>query len=347
MPPRQAAPPTTSAPVSQPTAAADDLTTMLSQLGLPPDVVEQILAGGSGNTDPFAIFTSNFADPNMEVFSRHMAPRPPRVFGADIPDLTGTSIGPARRHEPTSRVFGADVPFFDIEESTKSVGDLLKSFYTFDRGRLLEVQRQLYAGGFMGDIDISDVNWGQHDESTFVAWAAAVTRAARYFAAGRKLTVDEVLASAASDRLGQQEDGSGGGGQQRVVSLSDPLALNQLLDSQAQSTLGRKATAQEQRMFVGIVHELQRSSQLAAQPVSRTSGDYDTDRSGDLSQAEVEAALAGGGDSGNQGGVVETTQPSPDAQAEAMLRSQHPVEAQAHDIDGQFRNFLQSLQGLV
>jgi len=344
-------------PLSQ---ADEDLLSMFVDMGITPEMVLTTMAGQaqSGLSSPY----SEFADPEATVFAgTNLVPR----YGAN-PEFYEQEIrgreGARYRPQPTEgEVRGREGtryrPRVRVEEETGTVGDLLTDFYEWNRNELLDRQRQLYAAGFYGDIDITKVSWGVHDEASFVAWAQAVARASRFFEAGKKASVDDVLRAAARERLGNAgimggaggAGGGGGGGGARTVSLSDPLSLYSVLDSTAQSILGRKATAEEQRMFVGIVHSLQRESQLAVQPESGAGQPLPADPNGDgrISQAELEAALASRRSDVSDDTVSVGTPPSPEAQAESLLRTQNPTEAGAYDIASSFANFIQLLRGVV
>jgi hypothetical protein len=308
--------------------------------GLTPELLDQVLANAPQSSPFDAVLAQLGLDPTTQVFARRWQTRRSSgdvVFGAEVPSLNPQG--------PTRRVFGVDVPELEQVDASRSAVDLLGEFYALEGDQLLDLQRSLYAAGFMGDVDIADVYWGQHDEESFSAWARAVGRAARYFAVGEELTVDDVIRTAARERLGGLGEGAGTG-QQRVVHLADPAALAQLLDTAATAVLGRRATAGQQQMFVGVIHRLQREGQLAAQPVSPSTNvtTLDVDRSGTFDQGELDAAL----DLQTMSdGVTEVVQVNPTAQAGALLRQQNPTEAGAHDIDLAFRQFIESLRGIV
>lgn len=337
MPPRQ-----------EPPSAAEDeaLAALAESFGLSPEDLRAGMAAaaqGAGGDPLIPVFTGYRQRPGMgedpTEYWLYEGATPGRQNrpGQRPYDI---NVTPGRVRRPS---FIGDVPTDAVEDTTSTTTELLTEFYKWDRDELMENQRLLYAAGFYGDVDIAKVPWGVHDEASFQAWGQAVNRAASFYAAGRKLTVEQVLRTAARERLGADPNGAGGqGGAGAVVSLSDPVGLGQLLDSTANSVLGRKATPAEQRMFVGIVHRLQRESQLAAQQ-SATPATVDTDRSGDLSAAEVDSALAARG----SGGATEVVQPSPEAQAAELLRQQNPAEAGAHDVADQFANFVGLLRGVV
>lgn len=231
-------------------------------------------------------------------------------------------------------------------DTFSTAGDLLKDFYKFDKNKLLQMQKLLFAGGFFGNATIGDIQWGRHDEDSFRAWATAVTRTARFNQSGSKVTVEQVLSSLAAQG---GSFGAGGDQQVRSVSLSDPAELRSTLDSVASKVLGRNANLEEQRMFVALIHRLQSDSQLALQPVLDQGLDASSIGSLDQLDAAVSAQMSGQLGGSVAGGPIDVTatQPSPVAQAQETLRAQNPAEAGAHDIALQFANFLQLLNSPV
>ena len=170
------------------------------------------------------------------------------------------------------------------ERETTEVGDLLQEFYELDRQELIELQERLFAGGFYGqDAEVDDVAWGEHDEVSFDAWTLVVLRAARFNAAGRDITTDDVMQMAA-----ESANLSGDAGQERkvIVQLDDPAAIARMVDTIMRRRTGRKGTPEEQREMVAMIHELQREWSIAqAQAIQADSGTFT------IRDVDVEARL--------------------------------------------------------
>lgn len=328
MAPRQQKPP--------PSNVDDILAQAAEELGIDPSVLM-----GAG-ADPYAIFTG--VDPTDRVVDRN---NPTRTRRSNIPEgAHGT--GRARDY------IGPGTPRYT------QVGEVLKRFYQMDPRTLRRYQALLYAGGFFGNLDITEVRWGMHDDDSFAAWSQAVARTARLNAAGKPVTWSQVIGDAAwaaglnPEELGAALQGSDEDleallssaaedeGDIITVALSDPNALRATIDQVSSAVLGRKSNAAEQRMFVALMHGLQREGQVTAQTAQR---DAERAASRRLSPA---AALGFGDDVLPPGDtVVEYSSPDADATAEAMIRQENPGEAGAHDIAIQFANLLDLLDSPV
>lgn len=316
----------------QPSSEDDLLEQLAEEFGIDPS---QLGGLGAEQQDPYAIFEGVQTTDQVGVQSR--------------PDYR---VGPPldAQGRTRSRIYTGS------ELVTASVGEVLKKFYQLSPTTLRRMQALLFAGGFFGDAEIDDIAWGQHDDVSFSAWAGAVARTARLNAAGKDVTYQQVIGDAAwaagldpetlGDVLESGDDKSledllgglaGGEGQQIDVMLSDPNALRATMDRAASAVLGRKANAAEQRMFISMIHDVQRSGQIAVQKGEGV--EIGTDP----------AAMAGFDDTPLQAGDVVTqyTPPAEEADAEAFARQQNPAEAGAHDIAIQFANLLEMLPAPV
>lgn len=327
---------------------------------------------GVGSSLGFDLYASpeSYVDPTAQVYTGKR-----QVAEADPYEK---ALGPVGLNKKTGKWEIIQPPTYREEDATKQAGELLADFYKMGREELMRAQRLMFAGGFYGGADLSDIQFGVQDEASFAAWARVVSRAARFHGAGKKMTIPDILAEAARSG-GMDDDGTGKTSSTKIVSLSDPVALQQTLNTTAQAVLGRKATVEEQRMFVALVHNMQTSSQVAAQSADEggggavVTGGYevvDTPfpveggvpsipeagspegrapagtavplSSPDVSMAELQARQPAAG-----GGTVAVAQPSPEAQAEDILRRNNPEEAGAHDVAAVFDNFLRLLRGPV
>ncbi len=317
---------------------------MADELGVDPAALTEQL--GSTGGDPYAIFAQGVgADDTVGVRVRDTRGRPGPPTGAH-----GTDRSPGRSTGP--RLI------------TETVGEVLKRFYKLYPAQLRRIQALLYAGGFFGNIDLDEVRWGEHDDETFAAWTQAVARTARLNAAGQKVTYEDVMVQAAeaagldmrelSLKLLGGDEGEleqmlaalvDGGEEGRVIDvlLSDPNALRSTMDQATSAVLGRKANAAEQRMFISMIHGMQRQGQIARQTA-------EPGEAGEMVAVGADPASAiGADDSLLRAGDVVTEYAPPDegATAEALARQQNPEEAGAHDIAMQFATLLEMLPAPV
>lgn len=354
MPPyryRQTPPPTEGGPTSPEELAA--------QLGI------DLSAMGSGS-DPFDIFTEG-ASPDSQVGSGYIPPaplgdntRPQSRFTGDDSKTRGVTP------QSILDTFGLG-PEKDRDGGITytSIAKLLKRFYQLSPDHIRRVQAMLYAGGFYGDVDVTDIRWGDHDEASFSAWAELLARTAKLNAAGQDVTYTDVLAQAATDagidldilgdlfEEGSEEaiedylDRTTGEGDLIQITLSDPNSLRATMDQAASAVLGRRATPAEQQMLISAIHGIQRQGQAAMQGKP---GLFAQQLEGDLSgNTDIPGSLGFGDEFPSGGGdtIIEYAPPDEAATAEALLREQNPGEAGAHDVANQVANLLQLLNAPV
>jgi hypothetical protein len=320
----------------------DPIQELLKQYGSGDVNIEQLIAQYAGGGDPYAIFTGG-VDANSQVgVSANVLPRRP-----------GPPIGDSGRQ----RAPGVAT----VNITYDKVGEVLKAFYRLGPDGLRRMQALLFAGGFYGaNVNLTDIPWGVADEASFSAWAQAVARAARMNAAGQDVTYQQVIGNAAESAgldmkdLEKALEGTDADlenllsatmpGDVFTVALSDPAGLRSTLDRTASAVLGRKANPAEQRMFISMIHGMQREGQLTQQ------------RGAAAAQSIAQAGMFGGaaeaagfGDETTPPGdqVVTYSLPDVEGQAEEALRNANPAEAGAHDIAAQFANFLEIMKGPI
>ena len=332
-----------------PSNEQEALEQVIRELGLDPAIIE----GFGPVTDPYAIFTGwlpgGLTGAERVPDRKNLAP-PPRPYER----RPGPPID-ARDVDPRARP--AEQPVYATDTT---VGELLQRFYKFHPQTLRQIQALLYAGGFYGNIDIDQIRWGEHDEASFAAWTTAVARAARITAAGRDISVNDLLnevakaagldMNALAEAIESGDDDAieallerlvGGEEEGRVINviLSDPNGLRATIDRVASSVLGRKANAAEQRMFISFIHELQRQGQIAMATAEADTVEVGTEP---MSAVGVDDSPLRPGDV-----VTEYAPPDEAATAEALLRRENPEEAAAHDIAVQVANLLDMLPAPV
>ena len=130
-----------------------------------------------------------------------------------------------------------------------------------------QIQEAMYLGGFYGKQKLNAIDWGAVNDQSYSAFTNLFQLTAQKNAAlkaqGKStMTWQEVMQKQMEQVAPMmQAFGAASGAQGPRVTLADPNALANALDSVSQSTIGRKATADEQRMFVAGYHSLQSNDQ--------------------------------------------------------------------------------------
>src|SRR5690606_24545474 len=162
-----------------PSNEQEALEQVIRELGLDPSIIGEL----GPVADPYAIFTGGLTGTERVPDRKSLAPRSPRPYER--------RPGPPIDARDVNRRAGPAEP--PVYATDTTVGELLQRFYKFDPQTLRRIQALLYAGGFYGNVDIDQIRWGQHDEDSFAAWTTAVARAARITAAGRDISVNDLL----------------------------------------------------------------------------------------------------------------------------------------------------------
>lgn len=201
----------------------------------------------------------------------------------DLPVYTGTGTSVGLKPLGTKSV-GRKTPFIGISQKdrTKRQTELEKEFYAMSPEDRRELQKRLYAGGFYSGTDPDKVVLGVPDEVSFSAYAKAVARAAAYYNAGKKMTVDEVIDESAGilDQIygaGGRRGGGGAGGDGSsraplTIGLTNPEDLKAVAQRTATGTLGRALSQSELNQFIASFHQAQSTAQTNAYNADVTGG---------------------------------------------------------------------------
>jgi len=334
------APPPSGAP-TQPTGGTDPISAMLDELIANGDIDEEtaaaIASGAAQGADPFASDISGFnvggaaqvAHPSADTMASRIERRRANELRGPL-----TNEERARVEAEITREESAAT---STHHPPQKLGDLLKAFYRLPEQDLLELQKHLFAGGFYGDRGITDIAWGEHGEDSFAAYAQALERAARYYGAGADIGYWDVIRMASEAGAGVRAEGVTGpnGSGTRVlggrnVDLSDPAALRLTLDETSRAILGRRASTEEQRVFVSLLHSLQRQAAGGVEVSVDAAGMPNLD---DLDQV-IEDVRTGNYGTGDVG-AADFTQVSPEAQAYEYAIQAAPTEYAANQVSGQ------------
>jgi hypothetical protein len=138
----------------------------------------------------------------------------------------------------------------------KPISDVYGEFYNMDATQRQGLQTALFAAGFYGTKKLDSIPFGEADDTSEAALTALLVRTAKMNAAGQDVTWEEVLANLSGSDAAKARLAAGGGGGSSV-SYYDPTYLAQTLDDAAKNVLGRKASVDEQRMFINAFHAAQ------------------------------------------------------------------------------------------
>lgn len=286
---------TTTPAAATPSYTSDDFTAMFSQLQS---------SGLFSDSTTLSSIWGNSLDDNYPVQRRKSGSTPnPNAYLSG-----GASAAQAAEFQRANK----STPSYTTDTSS----DLLKKLFASSRSDpsgLSNLQQKLFAGGFyQKSARLDDIEMGTLDDLTMDAYYSAMQWTARYNQSdpNSDLTVDGLIDERAKLMLGPLRDqlAKQKAAASRTISLADPAGLAQAIDQVASSTVGRKATPDEQRMFVSMFHALQTSAQSV------------------------------------DGGVA--INPDVGGQAEQFMMQHAPVEAKGHAIASTFNNFLQIIGGM-
>jgi hypothetical protein len=165
----------------------------------------------------------------------------------------------------------------------------------------------LVGGLYPRGVRAKDIKLGVIDEYSFNAYERLVQRTLMRQQAGQQVTLKDVLDEAFRSGAGVAQGVLEGPNGPKLIRLADPAAVSEVLDNAAQQTLGRKATQDEERLFIAAFHQMQRREQYA--------------------------------DSG------EVVSPDAGAQAKQFLTQNNANEAAGYNLVQQFNNFAQIMGG--
>ena len=152
------------------------------------------------------------------------------------------------------------------------MGELFNDFTRLSQAKPKEyqdLQMQLYLGGFFGKTKLENIQFGLNDDASYGAFSDLLSRVARINSANKEkgmptIRWQDLLSDAVRKNGPDMEEEAAGKGQSVTISLADPTGLAMALDRVAQNTIGRRASADEQRMFVSTFHAMQSGAQAGA-----------------------------------------------------------------------------------
>lgn len=135
-------------------------------------------------------------------------------------------------------------------DKNKTIAEELQRLYTLPPDRVAFFKTQLWMAGYFGeDTKLDDVDLYSLDQDTFSALGTIMLEAARYYAAGRKVTWQQLLSQKATgrDQQGEEDDVT-------KITLSDPAQLTVDAEQAAYRILGRKPSPADIQMYIQGVH---------------------------------------------------------------------------------------------
>jgi len=281
---------------------------LATQWGIDPNMLTGGVSYGSGDDD-------------MRVFkgtSRRPTVVTKKTGGkANVIDPKTGAIGEV---EGWSSGYGPE----EEQDETDTVGNFKKEYYRKPPGELGQLKRRLWeAGMYDASVNWEDIRQNDYDDDTRDAWGRALGRAAAFYDAGRKLTVDEVIEMARQDAMTEEERLSGkrsttsGPPRDRLsVRLTHPDDIKTEAMKVSAKILGRGWSEDQLNRFVATFQSMERAAQ--AQQYGAT---------------------------GEAGGTY-TAAPDMATAAENEARRQDPVAAGATDYVGAYNMILEAFQTL-
>lgn len=139
------------------------------------------------------------------------------------------------------------------EDDVKSLSEANAAFYAMEENELADLQRRLIRAGI---LDPKKTVLGNYDDDTYSAFAAINERTAKFNAVGKKFTPSDVLGMIERKALpfaGEQQRGN-------VNTLTNPVDLEQAVQSAAKERLGRKLRQNEVKKFVALYQGMERGT---------------------------------------------------------------------------------------
>lgn len=153
-----------------------------------------------------------------------------------------------------------------------------EALFTMPDKEFRDYQYKLYLAGAYGSADPSTIPWGERDDVVaFEQWNAAILESARANQRGTVLTTRQVLerainlANQGREAAFEQARKDAATVVTPEINLDDPVALARNADIIAQQVLGRKATPEEKRLLVSLIHgeEIRKGTAKARREAAR------------------------------------------------------------------------------
>jgi hypothetical protein len=250
-------------------ADEDPLSAVKEGLGFDPEAMMAAFAAQLGDQETLASVWSNTLDEQQVVEYRSVQTKKQtewnfnRFFGK-----------PGKKDNAVEKLLGKGgrKEFTTTREVTsrkpRVAEEMLKEFVGSSRANpaaFAKMQQDLYLAGFFNpSVSVEEIQHGFLDDYTLDAYYNLMRQSAQLNASGQDVTTMELLNERAARNLGPIREAmmraTRGGGGGTAVTLTDPVALAQGLDQTAKEVLGRKASAEEQRLFITMFHGLQRGN---------------------------------------------------------------------------------------
>jgi hypothetical protein len=194
---------------------------------------------------------------------------PKNVWSVEIPDYRDVKTG----SDPSSGAYrpgnGSENSGINNMVSPMTGESIYKYLASAGKGTVRALQRQLYAGGFYGQVQPKTVSFGKFDRKTVLALNKVMAATLQYNSQNpsRRTSWQEILGSASASGKGRNgKDGSGPDGgvsaprdvTQSSVQLSNRTQSQGYLQGAMANLLGRAPTAKEVRSFQGTLNAAER-----------------------------------------------------------------------------------------
>lgn len=248
---------------------------------------------------------------------------------------------------------------------TYTAEQIVQAFASASPSTIAQIQHMLILGGFYGSSSYTP-NYGVLNKEDLDAFTKATTVAAQ---TGGNLAEYLTRQAKFGEYQGVAAAINANGGKPRTIEKADPLALSSMIEKEFQTLTGRKPTDAERAGFIAAyntVFETMQNSNYDSAEAAQGSGqtvdsNYSSapvtgfdpnkigpDRAGELNAMLDQSNLMAEPQivPGQAPGVSVQQDWDPQSFAENYVRTHATGETDAHDVAGQFSNFLTLLKGI-
>lgn len=250
-----------STPTAKPaTDNSDALTASLAKgLGMTVEQVRSMAqnAAVQNQFDPWAM--AGFAQTGV-LYAGMTASTGRRILAGE-PDPEKTAMGPyGTGPEIRPGISQAETHtgvYHEGKEITTTIQDQMSKLYDTPKPTLSKYKHWLWLAGYYGKTPLDQINMTTLTTDDFAAFGMAMTSAARYKAAGKNLTWQQVLQAEAQDPSAAKRTAAivGAGDKTPPIDLSSPEAITAAANATAEKILGHKATSTDVSTVIALIHE--------------------------------------------------------------------------------------------
>lgn len=139
----------------------------------------------------------------------------------------------------------------DRVDQTGTIEDELKGLYNMKPAEIKKYKTQLWLAGYYGrDTPLDQINMTVLSGDDIRFFSDVMLQAARYFAAGKKTTWQDLLAQQSQDPSNTKTKGTGA-----PISISDPAAITAAANKTGQQLLGRAPSPKDVQTLIAAIQQ--------------------------------------------------------------------------------------------